>query len=48
MWEVSWENGAVVKVRDDRGLDQMMEMKTERGSRCILGVELAAHGNGLY
>lgn len=29
-------NGAVAKVRDDTGLDLMMEVKVER-SRCILG-----------
>lgn len=29
MWEVSWENVAVVKLREDEGLDQMREVKTE-------------------
>lgn len=29
MREVSWENVAVVRVRHDRGLDHMMEVKTE-------------------
>lgn len=47
MREVSWENVAVVRVRNDKGLDHMMEVKTDRSSRCILGVELSACGNGL-
>lgn len=34
----------MVKVRDDGGLDQMMEVKIERSSRYILGVELAGSG----
>lgn len=27
--EISWENVAIVKVRDDGSLDQMMEVKIE-------------------
>ena len=41
-------NGAVTKVRDDAGLDLMMEAEVERRSRCSLGVELAGRRNRLY